>query len=159
MSESGLAGHPLKFEKSVLSEGENVYRFFGQWETERTPCQLKKRICHQVRWHSTNIDEFYFKIFFLLDVGEWELDGTGDSSSRIWCPDVLHAGQWHQLAVAYNQAVFKGLSFSIFLDSQHMHSGKKKKNLEEPEVSGELKRPPPARRWLSKWKWSEQSPR
>ena len=30
MSESGLAGHPLKFEKSVLSEGENVYRFFGQ---------------------------------------------------------------------------------------------------------------------------------
>ena len=35
--------------KSVLSEGKNVYRFFGQRETERTSCQLKKRIWNQVR--------------------------------------------------------------------------------------------------------------
>lgn len=58
------------------------------------------------------------------NVGEWEPDGTGDSSARIWCPDVLHEGQWHHLAVVLNRAVLKNSSFSLFLDGQHMHTQK-----------------------------------
>jgi len=58
------------------------------------------------------------------DIGEWEPDGTGDCSARIWCPDVLHEGQWHHLAVVLNRAVLKNSSFSLFLDGQHMHTQK-----------------------------------
>jgi len=51
-----------------------------------------------------------------LDVGEWEPEGTGDSSARIWCPDLLHEGQWHHLVIVLNRAVLKNSSFSLFLD-------------------------------------------
>lgn len=61
---------------------------------------------------------------FLLDIGEWEPDATGDNSARIWCPDVLHEGQWHHLAVVLNRAVLKNSTFSLFLDGQHMHTQK-----------------------------------
>jgi WD repeat and FYVE domain-containing protein 3 len=56
--------------------------------------------------------------------GEWEPDGTGDNSARIWCPDVLQEGQWHHLVVVLNRAVLKNSSFSLFLDGQHMHTAK-----------------------------------
>ncbi|KAL7045562.1 hypothetical protein ACKWTF_002261 [Chironomus riparius] len=58
------------------------------------------------------------------NIGEWEPDGTGDCSARIWCPDVLHEGQWHHLAVVLNRAVLKNSTFSLFLDGQHMHTQK-----------------------------------
>lgn len=58
------------------------------------------------------------------NVGEWEPDGTGDNSTRIWCPDVLQEGQWHHLVVVLNRAVLKNSSFSLFLDGQHMHTAK-----------------------------------
>lgn len=60
-----------------------------------------------------------FVIFFLLielDVGEWEPENVGDSSARIWCPDLLHEGQWHHLVIVLNRAVLKNSSFSLFLD-------------------------------------------
>lgn len=56
--------------------------------------------------------------------GEWEPDSNGDGSARIWCPDLLHEGQWHHLVVVLNRAVLKNSSFSIFLDGQHMHTQK-----------------------------------
>lgn len=52
------------------------------------------------------------------DVGEWEPEGTGDGSARIWCPDLLHEGQWHHLVIVLNRAVLKNSSFSLFLDGQ-----------------------------------------
>jgi len=58
------------------------------------------------------------------NVGEWEPEGTGDSSARIWCPDLLHEGQWHHLVVVLNRAVLKNSSFSLFLDGQHMNTRK-----------------------------------
>lgn len=58
------------------------------------------------------------------NVGEWEPEGTGDGSARIWCPDLLHEGQWHHLVVVLNRAVLKNSSFSLFLDGQHMHTQK-----------------------------------
>ncbi|XP_055711660.1 WD repeat and FYVE domain-containing protein 3 [Phlebotomus papatasi] len=58
------------------------------------------------------------------NAGEWEPDGTGDSGARIWCPDLLHEGQWHHLVVVLNRAVLKNSSFSLFLDGQHMHTQK-----------------------------------
>lgn len=52
-----------------------------------------------------------------LDVGEWEPEnGNQDSSARIWCPDLLHEGQWHHLVIVLNRAVLKNSSFSLFLD-------------------------------------------
>lgn len=54
--------------------------------------------------------------FRISDVGEWEPESGGDSSARIWCPDLLHEGQWHHLVVVLNRAVLKNSSFSLFLD-------------------------------------------
>lgn len=68
----------------------------------------------------------YINLIFYLDVGEWEPEGTGDSSARIWCPDLLHEGQWHHLAIVLNRAVLKNSSFSLFLDG---HVRKKKFNI------------------------------
>ena len=58
------------------------------------------------------------------NIGEWEPEGVGDNSARIWCPDLLHEGQWHHLVVILNRAVLKNSSFSLFLDGQHMHTQK-----------------------------------
>ncbi|XP_050346639.1 WD repeat and FYVE domain-containing protein 3 isoform X1 [Nymphalis io] len=58
------------------------------------------------------------------NVGEWEPDGVGESGARVWCPDLQHEGQWHHLALLFNRAVLKNSSFSLYLDGQHMHSGK-----------------------------------
>ncbi|CAG4985996.1 unnamed protein product [Colias eurytheme] len=58
------------------------------------------------------------------NVGEWEPEGTGECGARVWCPDLQHEGQWHHLALVLNRAVLKNSSFSLYLDGQHMHSGK-----------------------------------
>ncbi|XP_055300472.1 WD repeat and FYVE domain-containing protein 3 isoform X2 [Sitodiplosis mosellana] len=58
------------------------------------------------------------------NVGEWEPESGGDSSARIWCPDLLHEGQWHHLVIVLNRAVLKNSSFSLFLDGHHMHTQK-----------------------------------
>lgn len=58
------------------------------------------------------------------DAGEWEPDGTGDNGARIWCPDLLHEGQWHHLVAVFNRQVLKNSSFSLYLDGQHMHTQK-----------------------------------
>lgn len=55
-------------------------------------------------------------LFNFPDVGEWEPESVGDSSARIWCPDLLHEGQWHHLVIVLNRAVLKNSSFSLFLD-------------------------------------------
>lgn len=62
----------------------------------------------------------------LLDVGEWEPEGTGECGARVWCPDLLHEGQWHHIAIVLNRAVLKNSSFSLYLDGQHIHSQKVK---------------------------------
>ncbi|XP_072939310.1 WD repeat and FYVE domain-containing protein 3 [Epargyreus clarus] len=58
------------------------------------------------------------------NVGEWEPEGSGECGARVWCPDLQHEGQWHHLALVFNRAVLKNSSFSLYLDGQHMHSGK-----------------------------------
>lgn len=55
-------------------------------------------------------------VHFRQDVGEWEPESGGDSSARIWCPDLLHEQQWHHLVIVLNRAVLKNSSFSLFLD-------------------------------------------
>lgn len=59
-----------------------------------------------------------------LDTGEWEPEGTGECGARVWCPDLLHEGQWHHIAIVLNRAVLKNSSFSLYLDGQHIHSQK-----------------------------------
>lgn len=59
-----------------------------------------------------------------LNVGEWEPEGTGESGARVWCPDLLHEGQWHHIAIVLNRAVLKNSSFSLYLDGQHIQSQK-----------------------------------
>lgn len=59
-----------------------------------------------------------------LDNGEWEPEGTGECGARVWCPDLLHEGQWHHIAIVLNRAVLKNSSFSLYLDGQHIHSQK-----------------------------------
>ncbi|XP_034186854.1 WD repeat and FYVE domain containing 3 bchs isoform X3 [Osmia lignaria lignaria] len=59
-----------------------------------------------------------------LDVGEWEPEGSGECGARVWCPDLLHEGQWHHIAIVLNRAVLKNSSFSLYLDGQHIHSQK-----------------------------------
>lgn len=63
-------------------------------------------------------------IVFDEDVGEWEPEGTGECGARVWCPDLLHEGQWHHIAIVLNRAVLKNSSFSLYLDGQHIHSQK-----------------------------------
>ncbi|CAK9831938.1 WD repeat and FYVE domain-containing protein 3 [Anthophora retusa] len=60
----------------------------------------------------------------LQNVGEWEPEGTGECGARVWCPDLLHEGQWHHIAIVLNRAVLKNSSFSLYLDGQHIHSQK-----------------------------------
>lgn len=60
----------------------------------------------------------------MLDTGEWEPEGTGECGARVWCPDLLHEGQWHHIAIVLNRAVLKNSSFSLYLDGQHIHSQK-----------------------------------
>ncbi|KAF7990932.1 hypothetical protein HCN44_000737 [Aphidius gifuensis] len=60
----------------------------------------------------------------LQSVGEWEPDGIGESGARVWCPDLLHEGQWHHIAIVLNRAVLKNSSFSLYLDGQHIQSQK-----------------------------------
>lgn len=64
------------------------------------------------------------KLSRILDTGEWEPEGTGECGARIWCPDLLHEGQWHHIAIVLNRAVLKNSSFSLYLDGQHIHSQK-----------------------------------
>lgn len=59
-----------------------------------------------------------------IDTGEWEPEGTGECGARVWCPDLLHEGQWHHIAIVLNRAVLKNSSFSLYLDGQHIHSQK-----------------------------------
>ncbi|KAL2720725.1 WD repeat and FYVE domain-containing protein 3-like isoform X1 [Vespula squamosa] len=58
------------------------------------------------------------------NAGEWEPEGTGECGARVWCPDLLHEGQWHHIAIVLNRAVLKNSSFSLYLDGQHIHSQK-----------------------------------
>ncbi|XP_043271793.1 WD repeat and FYVE domain-containing protein 3 isoform X2 [Venturia canescens] len=58
------------------------------------------------------------------NIGEWEPEGTGESGARVWCPDLLHEGQWHHIAIVLNRAVLKNSSFSLYLDGQHIQSQK-----------------------------------
>ncbi|XP_044743172.1 WD repeat and FYVE domain-containing protein 3 isoform X2 [Chrysoperla carnea] len=58
------------------------------------------------------------------NLGEWEPEGNGEHGARVWCPDLLHEGQWHHLAIVLNRAVLKNSSFSLYLDGQHIHSQK-----------------------------------
>lgn len=58
------------------------------------------------------------------NVGEWEPEVTGEYGARVWCPDLLHEGQWHHIAIVLNRAVLKNSSFSLYLDGQHIHSQK-----------------------------------
>lgn len=48
----------------------------------------------------------------------------GECGARVWCPDLLHEGQWHHIAIVLNRAVLKNSSFSLYLDGQHIHSQK-----------------------------------
>ncbi|XP_014217071.1 WD repeat and FYVE domain-containing protein 3-like [Copidosoma floridanum] len=57
-------------------------------------------------------------------VGDWEPEGTGDYGARVWCPELLHEGQWHHIAIVLNRAVLKNSSFLLYLDGQHIHSQK-----------------------------------
>lgn len=57
-------------------------------------------------------------VYIDSDVGEWEPENTGDSSARVWCPDLLHEGQWHHLVIVLNRAVLKNSSFSLYLDGK-----------------------------------------
>lgn len=52
----------------------------------------------------------------IKDLGDWEPEGLDDNSARIWCPDLLHEGQWHNLVVVLNRAVLKNSSLSLYLD-------------------------------------------
>ncbi|XP_058804217.1 WD repeat and FYVE domain-containing protein 3 isoform X1 [Phymastichus coffea] len=58
------------------------------------------------------------------NIGDWEPEGTGECGARVWCPDLLHEGQWHHIAIVLNRAVLKNSSFSLYLDGQHIHSQK-----------------------------------
>ncbi|XP_073823647.1 LOW QUALITY PROTEIN: WD repeat and FYVE domain-containing protein 3-like [Musca autumnalis] len=57
-------------------------------------------------------------------LGDWEPEGSDDNSARIWCPDLLHEGQWHHLVVVLNRAVLKNSSLSLYLDGTPLHSQK-----------------------------------
>nr|CAD7590088.1 unnamed protein product [Timema genevievae] len=58
------------------------------------------------------------------NTGDWEPEGIGDSSARVWCPDLLHEGQWHHLVLVLNRAVLKNSSFSLYVDGQHVQTRK-----------------------------------
>lgn len=53
---------------------------------------------------------------YFSGLGDWEPEGSDDGSARIWCPDLLHEGQWHNLVVVLNRAVLKNSSLSLYLD-------------------------------------------
>jgi len=36
-------------------------------------------------------------------IGDWEPEGSDDGIARIWCPDLLHEGQWHNLVALSEQ--------------------------------------------------------
>ncbi|XP_037812431.1 WD repeat and FYVE domain-containing protein 3 isoform X2 [Lucilia sericata] len=57
-------------------------------------------------------------------LGDWEPEGSDDNSARIWCPDLLHEGQWHHLVVVLNRAVLKNSSLQLYLDGAPLHSQK-----------------------------------
>uniref|UniRef100_A0A1B0A860 WD repeat and FYVE domain-containing protein 3 n=1 Tax=Glossina pallidipes TaxID=7398 RepID=A0A1B0A860_GLOPL len=57
-------------------------------------------------------------------LGDWEPEGADDNNARIWCPDLLHEGQWHNLVVVLNRAVLKNSSLSLYLDGMPMHTQK-----------------------------------
>lgn len=63
-------------------------------------------------------------VYTSLDVGEWEPEGTDECGARVWCPDLLHEGQWHHIAIVLNRAVLKNSSFSLYLDGQQIYSQK-----------------------------------
>ncbi|XP_051170147.1 WD repeat and FYVE domain-containing protein 3 [Leptopilina boulardi] len=58
------------------------------------------------------------------NIGEWEPEGTEECGARVWCPDLLHEGQWHHIAIVLNRAVLKNSSFSLYLDGQQIYSQK-----------------------------------
>lgn len=63
-------------------------------------------------------------IILFIDIGEWEPEGTEECGARVWCPDLLHEGQWHHIAIVLNRAVLKNSSFSLYLDGQQIYSQK-----------------------------------
>lgn len=62
--------------------------------------------------------------YLLSDLADWEPEGLGEGSARVWCPDLLQEGQWHHLVFVLNRAVLKNSSVSVYLDGQLIHTQK-----------------------------------
>ncbi|CAG7725994.1 unnamed protein product [Allacma fusca] len=52
-------------------------------------------------------------------VGEWEPDVSPPSSLRVWCPELLHEGQWHHVFLTFSPS-----SFTLHVNGRAVHSGK-----------------------------------
>lgn len=80
--------------------------------------KLKFVISRSRMIHNYNRVRVIIRIFIrhFVDVGEWEPEGSGESGTRVWCPDLQHEGQWHHLVLVLNRAVLKNSSFSLYLD-------------------------------------------
>lgn len=91
--------------------------------TQETPIPQSEYILKASKYASLNSSDV-IQINVHLDTGEWEPEGTGECGARVWCPDLLHEGQWHHIAIVLNRAVLKNSSFSLYLDGQHIHSQK-----------------------------------
>ncbi|XP_066149954.1 WD repeat and FYVE domain-containing protein 3 [Euwallacea fornicatus] len=55
---------------------------------------------------------------------DWEPEGTGEYSARVWYPDLLKEAQWHHIAVVLNRAVLKNSSLALYIDGLQVHSQK-----------------------------------
>ncbi|XP_043246907.1 WD repeat and FYVE domain-containing protein 3-like, partial [Amphibalanus amphitrite] len=55
---------------------------------------------------------------------DWEPDCRGDTSLRVWCPDLLEENQWHHLLVTLNRAVLKHSACAVYIDGKQVANQK-----------------------------------
>jgi hypothetical protein len=60
--------------------------------------------------------------FNALGVGEWEPDVNPPHAVRIWCPELLHEGQWCHLFLTFSPS--SAHPFSIYINGRQAHSCK-----------------------------------
>jgi len=60
--------------------------------------------------------------YFLPGIGEWEPDGTAAGSVRVWCPELLHEGQWHHLFFTFSTS--SSHAFTLYVNGRQAYNGK-----------------------------------
>jgi hypothetical protein len=58
----------------------------------------------------------------VVGIGEWEPDVSPNATVRVWCPELLHEGQWNHLLFTFSTSSTH--SFTLFVNGKSTNVGR-----------------------------------